>query len=120
MSASEYQSLTVNQRVRVARETLKLTQAQFSKVISISNGYIAGVELGKRRANDRILKLICSSFSVNDHWIRTGKGEIFNKNPEKEFTHLVSLYRELKPKYKDYVLKQVNLLLKLQDEADEY
>jgi DNA-binding transcriptional regulator YiaG len=51
---------TVNRRIKQVRETLGLSQMKFAKVIALSNGYLAGVEVGKRKVNDRIIKLICA------------------------------------------------------------
>jgi DNA-binding XRE family transcriptional regulator len=107
--------ISINQRIKQVRETLHLTQVQFSKVISLSSGYLAGVEVEKRKANDRIVKLICAAFSVNEHWLRDGEGEMFSQNPDEEFTKLVSLFKELTPQFQNYILKQIDLLLDIQD-----
>ena len=66
--------MTLNQRIKYIREMLGLSQAKFAIAISISNGYIAGLELGKRKVNDRIIKLICSEFNVNERWLRYEEG----------------------------------------------
>lgn len=105
---------TINRRIKQVRESLQLTQTQFSQIISLSSGYLAGVETEKRKANDRIIKLICSSFNVSEDWLRTGNGEMFSKNTDKQFTKLLSLFKELNPQYQDYILKQINLLLDMQ------
>jgi transcriptional regulator with XRE-family HTH domain len=106
----------LNARIREVRETLRLSQVQFARVISLSPGYLAGVELGDRKANDRFVKLVCSSFNTNERWLRDGDGEMFLKNSDEEFTRLVALYRELTPQYKNYILKQIELLIDMQDE----
>ncbi|MDR1957044.1 MAG: helix-turn-helix transcriptional regulator [Treponema sp.] len=111
--------VSVNRRIKQIREILKLSQVQFSRVISLSSGYLAGVEVEKRKANDRIIKLICSSFDVHEAWLRTGEGEMFNSNPDKECTKLVSLFKELDPKYQDFILKQIDLLLRIQDKKSQ-
>jgi transcriptional regulator with XRE-family HTH domain len=108
--------LSINKRIKQLREALKLSQVQFSRVISLSSGYLAGVELEKRKANARLVKLICSSFSVNEQWLKTGEGGMFNKNPDEVFTKLVSLYKELTPQYQVYILKEIDLLLNMQDQ----
>ncbi|GHV69603.1 hypothetical protein AGMMS49928_12430 [Spirochaetia bacterium] len=109
--------VTVNRRIKIVREALKLSQVQFSRVLSLSSGYLAGVEVEKRKVNNRIVKLICSSFMVSEKWLRTGEGELFNRDPDAEFTKLVSLYKELNPPFQDYILKQINLLLDMQDKS---
>jgi transcriptional regulator with XRE-family HTH domain len=107
--------VSVNRRIKQVRETIKLSQMQFSRVISLSGGYLAGVETEKRKVNDRLIKLVCSSFNVNAEWLKTGEGTMFNENPETEFTKLVSLFRELGPQFREYILKQIDLLLEIQD-----
>jgi transcriptional regulator with XRE-family HTH domain len=107
---------SVNQRIKQVRQALRLSQVQFSRVISLSSGYLAGVEVEKRKVNERLVKLICSSFNVNEIWLKTGEGEMFNLNPDENFTKLISLFKELDPKYQAYILKEINLLLEIQDQ----
>jgi transcriptional regulator with XRE-family HTH domain len=106
---------SVNRRIKQVRQVLQLSQVQFSRVISLSSGYLAGVEVEKRKVNERLIKLICSSFNVNEKWLKTGEDDMFNRNPEESFTKLISLYKELDPKYQAYILKEINLLLEIQD-----
>jgi hypothetical protein len=40
---------------------------------------------------------------------------MFNRDPDKAFTKLVALYKELTPQYQNYILKQIDLLLDMQD-----
>jgi transcriptional regulator with XRE-family HTH domain len=106
---------SVNRRIKQVRQALRLSQVQFSRVISLSSGYLAGVEVEKRRVNERLIKLICSSFNVNEKWLKTGEGEMFNQDPDESFTKLISLFKELDSKYQAYILKEINLLLEIQD-----
>jgi transcriptional regulator with XRE-family HTH domain len=96
-----------------------MTQAGFSQVISLSSGYLAGIETEKRKVNDRIIKLICSSFNANENWLRRGAGEIFAQSEDKQFVKLIGLFRELEPRYQDYIFKEISLLLKMQIDGDE-
>jgi transcriptional regulator with XRE-family HTH domain len=106
---------SINRRIKQVRQALRLSQVQFSRVISLSSGYLAGVEVEKRKVNDRLIKLICSSFNVNEKWLRTGDSEMFNRDPDESFTKLISLFKELDPKYQAYILKEISLLLEIQD-----
>ena len=108
-------SKTINQRIKQVREALNLTQVQFSQATSLSSGYLAGVEGEKRKVNDRLIKLTCAAFNVNRQWLKNGEGAMFNKEPDQEFTRLVSLFRELNPTFQEYILKQIDLLLEIQD-----
>lgn len=106
--------MSINERIKQLRQTLNLSQAKFAKAISISNGYIAGIELGKRNVNDRIIKLICITFNVNEQWLKTGEGDMFKKQPNQLSTLASSLFEELKPEYQEYILKQIDQLLDIQ------
>jgi DNA-binding XRE family transcriptional regulator len=107
---------TINRRIKQVREALDMTQAAFSRVISLSSGYLAGVEVEKRRVNDRLVKLICSSFTVNEQWLRTGNGDMFAPANDEMFLKLAGLFRELSPPYRRYILKEMELLLEMQDD----
>jgi transcriptional regulator with XRE-family HTH domain len=104
----------INLRVKELRKTLNMTQVSFSQVIALSSGYLAGIETEKRKVNNRLIKLICSSFSVNEEWLRSGEGEMFASGDDIQFIKLAGLFKELEPRYKDYLFKELDLLLKMQ------
>lgn len=106
--------MTANQRIKELRINLGLSQAKFAKAISISNGYIAGIELGNRNVNDRLIKLIASAFNVREEWIKSGEGDMFNEQPNQLAELAYSTFKELKPEYQAYVLKQIDQLLEIQ------
>ena len=108
----------INQRVKELRKALNMTQVNFSQVIALSSGYLAGIETEKRKVNDRLIKLICSSFRVNEQWLRTGEGEMFAEENNEQYIKLVGLFRELKPRYQDYIFKEIDLLLKIQEDSN--
>jgi transcriptional regulator with XRE-family HTH domain len=114
MPAANTETVSVNRRIRQVRRFLHLSQIQFSRIISLSSGYLAGVEVEKRKVNNRLIKLICASFNVNEKWLETGEGEMFRLHPDESLTRLVNLFKELDPKYQSYILKEINLLLEIQ------
>jgi len=107
--------MTPNQRVKEIRQELKLPQVKFAEAISISSGYLAGIEAGNRKVNDRLIRLIGITFNANEEWLRTGEGEMFNKSPGRLAELACSTFQELKPAYQDYILKQMDLLLEIQN-----
>jgi len=109
----------INQRVKELRKALNMTQVSFSQVIALSSGYLAGIETEKRRVNNRLIKLICSSFKVNETWLRSGNGDMFAEEDNEQYIKLVGLFKELNSKYRDYIFKEINLLLKMQEEITE-
>ena len=111
--------MSINQRVKEVRAALGLSQAKFAKEISVSNGYIAGIELGKRGVNDRLVKLICAAFQVREEWLREGKGEMFQPAPNALSQRMEGIFRELRPEFQAYVLDQIVRLLELQRELEK-
>ncbi|GHV85385.1 hypothetical protein AGMMS50230_09930 [Spirochaetia bacterium] len=109
----------INRRIKELRKTLNMTQVSFSQVISLSSGYLAGIETDKRKVNNRLIKLICSSFKVNEIWLREGTGEVFAEAGDELFSKLTGLFRELEKRYQDYIFREINLLLKMQEESAE-
>ena len=106
--------MTINQRIKEVRLTLGLSQAKFAKAISISNGYIAGIELGNRNVNDRLIKLISIAFNVSENWLKNGEGTMFNEQPNQLLNLASATFKELKPTYQEYILKQIDQLLEIQ------
>lgn len=111
--------MTINQRVKELRNELKLPQVKFAKAISVSSGYIAGIEVGNRKVNDRLIRLICITFNASEEWLRTGEGDMFNKAPGHMAELACATFQELKPEYQDYILKQIDMLLEIQNKETE-
>ena len=110
--------MDINQRVRQVRQALDLSQAKFAKALSMSNGYIAGIELGRNKVNDRIIKLICFTFNVSEMWLKTGEGSMFSEKNNQLPEMAYKTFHELKPVYQEYILKQIDLLLEIQRKED--
>jgi len=103
----------INQRIKELREKLGLNQREFSNLLSLSGGYIAGIEVNLRKVNGRLLKLIISQFGVNEEWLMLGKGEMFKKkDTDEKAVRILSLYNDLPPHFQDVVLGTIELLRK--------
>ena len=109
--------MTVNKRVRQIRQALSMSQADFSKAICVSTGYTAEIENEHRKANDRIIRLICLTFGVNEIWLKTGEGEMFRCSPVEKRERILSLFNELNTDFQDYALTVIDRLLQLQNET---
>jgi len=107
----------INGRIREVRSVLGLSQIKFSTATALSKGYIAGVETGRIPANDRLIKLVCSSFNVSEAWLRHGEGEMFLEAmvDDLRFNNLVNTVKALPPKYQDFLFKTLDMLVKLKD-----
>ena len=105
--------MTVNQRIKEARKTLKMSQKDFAAAICISNTYLADLEGETRKANDRIIKLCSMVFGISETWLKEGKGDMFYKSTDEKITRLVSVFNKLPINFQDYALEQLEGLLKL-------
>jgi len=103
--------MTINQRLAMVRKTQKLTQREFAKKISVATGFIASMEIGARKVNPRIMKLVSSLFNINLQWLETGEGEMFYTDTEKEVEEIISLYKQLNPFFKKFILRQLHDLI---------
>ena len=111
--------MTINERIVELRHTLKLSQRDFAKLIYVSNGYLAGVEMCKNKVNDRLIHLISITFSVNKNWLINGKGRMFNSTPEEKMERMKLLFSELYPDFQDFILRQIDELIELQNADHE-
>ena len=103
--------MTVNERLAVVRKTLKLTQREFAEKISVATGFVASMEIGARKVNPRIIKLVSSIFNINAQWLETGEGEMFYSDTESEIAEIIGLYKKLNPFFKKFILRQLQDLL---------
>lgn len=69
--------MDINDRIKLLRNTLGLSQESFGKNILLERSTISLIERHQRNVTDRIFNDICREFNVNEEWLRTGNGEIF-------------------------------------------
>jgi transcriptional regulator with XRE-family HTH domain len=103
--------MTVNERLALVRKTLRLTQRELAEKISVTTGFIASMEIGDRKVNPRIMKLVSSIYNVNLQWLETGEGEMFYSNTEKEIEEIISLYKRLNPFFRKFIMRQLHDLI---------
>ena len=107
--------MTINERIKEVRRTLKKSQRDFARAVFVSHGYLSEVETGHKEVNDRLVHLIVSNLSVSKHWLLTGKGHMFNTTPGEKMERLSALFNELNPEFQDFVLRQIDELIELQN-----
>lgn len=65
------------QRFKEIRKTLNIKQGDFAKELAISQGHASDIENGRKAVSSRIIEILSLKYSVNEEWIRHGKGEMF-------------------------------------------
>lgn len=81
----------MNIRIAEVRKAVNLTQEKFAAQLGLSRNFLWMIEKGDRVPSDRTIADICREFNVNEEWLRTGKGEMFNPHNEKLAAFIGSL-----------------------------
>ena len=84
-----------------------MTQAQFAEKICVTAGFLSSMEIGDRRINRRMTKIINLTTGVSRRWLETGEGEMFDCEVEHEIEEIVNLYRQLNPFFKGFFKRQL-------------
>lgn len=87
-------------RLKKLRKELDLTQQAFADKIGVKQNTIAQYEMGRTTPSDAIIFSICREFGVNEKWLRSGEGEMFEELTDQQ-----------------KILKYTALLLKDKDSA---
>ncbi|MDR0527660.1 MAG: XRE family transcriptional regulator, partial [Spirochaetaceae bacterium] len=56
---------------------------------------------------------IVTTFGVNETWLRTGIGQLFEKDctPDYKIAETVAIFKQLNPFFQDFILMQLRKLL---------
>lgn len=67
---------TIYERIKEVRKSKALTQQKFADALGLKQNTVATYEMGKTVPSDRTITDICREFNINEHWLRTGEGEM--------------------------------------------
>lgn len=108
----------MNNRIRKLRKSLDLTQEKFGSRIGVKGNTVAQWESGRNDPPDSSITFICREYNVNEAWLRTGTGEMFNPSPSSAMDVLAAEYHldqnayvvvekflNLKPEYQKGVIE---------------
>lgn len=73
-----------NERLKLVRAALSLKQGDFAAALSISQGHLSDIENNRKEVSDRVVSICSLKYNVNEDWLRTGSGEMFNQLSEDE------------------------------------
>lgn len=69
----------MNERLRLIRKQSGLNQQGMAEKLSISQTHVSALENGVKNLTDRLIADYCREFSINEEWLRTGEGEMFEQ-----------------------------------------
>lgn len=75
---------TIGNRVKMVRKEIPLTLTDFGGRIGITAASLSNIENGKTNPSDQTIRSICREFKVNEIWLRTGEGDMFQAMTENE------------------------------------
>lgn len=100
--------MEIRDRTKMVRENLKLTQSKFANKLSLERSTVSLIERHRRNVTERTIKDICREFNVNEKWLRTGEGTMFNEvPPDDELSQYLG--ELLKPDDKNEFIKKIVL-----------
>lgn len=108
-------------RIREVREHFGLSMEKFGSRIGIGKASISLLESGKNNPSIQTIALICREFGVNEQWLRTGEGEMFEQTRasvldrlsteydlSREQRSVIEAFLDLDPQERDVILKYVH------------
>lgn len=111
----------MKERIRELRKHLNMTMDEFGARIGLSKAAISLIENGRNGARDQTIFAICREFGVNETWLRTGEGEMFEQTQEsvldrlsteydlsREQRSVIEAFLDLDPQERDVILKYVH------------
>lgn len=69
----------MNERIKELRKALGLSGEKFGEPLGVTRTAVSLIETGKNAVTEQMIKLLCLTYNVNEDWLRTGNGEMFNK-----------------------------------------
>jgi transcriptional regulator with XRE-family HTH domain len=80
----------LKERIKTIRAASNLSQKKFGEAVRVSLSAVQKWEAGTAIPSDSTMALICQQFHVNEHWLRTGKGDMTAPaSREQELSRLV-------------------------------
>ena len=68
----------IGSRVKQIRKELDMKQEDLSAVLGIGKSALSMIETGKAALSERNKQIMIQDLNVNEEWLNTGKGDIFN------------------------------------------
>lgn len=111
----------LSDRVKTVREALHLSQREFGEKLGVSRDVISNMEYGRATPKELFLRHMCGICNVNEQWIQTGEGEMFQNNPieYRKADEALKIFKSLRPEFQDYALEQIRKLSELQGKMED-
>ena len=103
----------MHERIKALRKELGLKQNDFAKRLGLTQTSLSMIEMGHNAVTEKNIKLICMTFDVNEHWLRTGEGQMFNSSPYAQ--EIADIMERLTNETQEYLVLMGRELLLMQE-----
>lgn len=79
----------MNERIKLLRKTLHLSQDKFGAALGITGASVSRIESGINNPSESTLKLICSTYHVLYRWLVYGEGQMFEDDREARIDRVI-------------------------------
>lgn len=105
----------ISDRIKELRKTLNLSQESFGSRLGVQKSAISKIEKGENGLKEQTIRLICREFNVDEIWLRTGVGKMFQEPATREEA-ITEYFADLvisKDKEKEFQKRFIRALSKL-------
>lgn len=74
----------MNTRIEQIIAALNIKKVDFANRLGVSQPFVSELCSGRKAPSARTISDICREFNVNETWLRTGEGEMFNQITQSE------------------------------------
>lgn len=111
----------MERRIKEIRKSCGDTsQGVFGKRLGLTGATISRLESGDRQPTEAIILSICREFHINEHWLRTGEGEMRLEESLEDGARLIALMRDMNENKKKLFRLLVDMPDELLDEMISY
>ncbi|MGN0163933.1 MAG: helix-turn-helix domain-containing protein [Candidatus Ornithomonoglobus sp.] len=116
----------MKERIKKLRKKKDLSQTEFGKILGVSRDVISNYEMGRVEPTDLFVNHLCTTFNVNEVWLRNGIGDMFVKSKQtildelvvahglnNKETAIIKAFLDLSPEGRSGVLEYVDKLMEI-------
>ena len=85
--------MTIGERIKAARKSMGMTQADFAERIGLKPTAVLMYEKGSRNVTEQSIALIVQAYNINEEWLRSGHGAMFQECDDAIISQLAEQYK---------------------------
>ena len=84
----------LHERIKTVRKSLtpKVSQTAFAEMLGTTRRAITTYETGAVTPSDTFIQLLCTKFNIDEHWLRTGEGEMYKNDLDAQVESFAQKY----------------------------